>query len=113
MRRYDEIQAGWRVFDRGAGWRTVTSVEIADLTNNARPFGARGVKGTGGDTGIAQQWIPMTHRINTKHVGFVGEAHETMTAYADRAEYDAKLAAALAYQDTLTVKGTPRKGVTA
>jgi hypothetical protein len=98
VRRYDEVQAGWRIFDRGAGWRTVTSVEIGEFGGTYQNY----------DT-PEQVLIPNTHQINTQKVAFVGRADATMTAYADRAERDAKLAAAFAYEDSLTQQGKPRK----
>jgi hypothetical protein len=101
-RRYDEIQTGWRVFAREYGWTTVTGVVVADAEMLAnRSLGAVGVKGTGGSTGIPQEWNPHTHRIDTKRICFVGNADQTLTAYADKDERDAKLQAALDYQATL------------
>lgn len=101
--RYDAIQVGYRVFDPTRGWRTVTNVEVDGN------FGGHYV-----NYGTPDEYIdPNTHSITTGtgegRVSWLGKADSTMRAYADRAEYDAKLAAALAYQDTLTQQGKPRK----
>lgn len=101
-RTYGEVEVGWRVLISGRGWRTVTEIDRNPGGGSYRNYGTPD-----------EVLIPNTHGITTGtgegRVTMVGTADGRITGYSNRAAYDAMLAEALAYQETLTVKGTPRK----
>lgn len=101
-RTYGEVEIGWRVLVSGRGWLAVTGVDLNPGGGSYENYGTP-----------EEVLIPNTHGIVTGtgdgRVTMVGMADSRITGYADRAEYDANLHAALDYQETLTKAGTPRK----